>query len=366
MTEVIIGMILGLGADQILKVIAPDLHWAWSFGIIVAVGIAYKIVVNAISPPTGPTVSRSATDLTTGGLIIAIILILLAHLLIGLGALAWVLIPFLVLLLILTRPGILDEAAQSVIIGFTSVALGAGLSFGGGPLIREVVPVGEPPAPTEEPSVPETSAEESGGHVNVQGAILCSQTVSGQIGENEEHHWTFSGSSGDVVTIAMDETDGNLDTYLHLLDPSSAELITDDDGGDDLNSLIANYSLPSSGTYTIIARGYAHRAGSYELTLTCGSSGSDPGTGTATLTVVNNSGSTICELNISPVTDSTWTGESLGSDNILNGSSYTFRGIDPGDYDLRAMDCSDNVLGVAWDVSLTGSYTWTIGSSGGD
>jgi serine protease Do len=58
-----------------------------------------------------------------------------------------------------------------------------------------------------------------------------------------------------------------MDTYLKLLGPDGYVIAEDDDGGGDTNSKIYISSLPSSGTYTIVAGGYDGGTGSYQLTL---------------------------------------------------------------------------------------------------
>jgi hypothetical protein len=44
-----------------------------------------------------------------------------------------------------------------------------------------------------------------------------------------------------------------LDPFLILVGPDGRKAAEDDDGGDNLNPRIANYSLPSSGMYVIVA-----------------------------------------------------------------------------------------------------------------
>jgi serine/threonine-protein kinase len=125
---------------------------------------------------------------------------------------------------------------------------------------------------------PEDAEEE--GEIVDQGEIRCGQTLSAQINEGDEHVWAFTGSGGDIVTIAMNETDG-MDTYLTLYDSDVNELEHDDDSGDSLNALIENYELPSDGIYVIVARGFGHQGGSYELSLACGSTTPSTSSGTS-------------------------------------------------------------------------------------
>jgi hypothetical protein len=114
------------------------------------------------------------------------------------------------------------------------------------------------------------------------GAITYGQTVSGQIvGFDYSDTWTFQGTGGDVVTLTMIATSGGLDSYLTLRDPSGFDLATDDDSYGNLNSQIASYTLPATGTYTIIASRYSGSSGSssgtYQLTMTLGGTGATPG-----------------------------------------------------------------------------------------
>jgi hypothetical protein len=74
---------------------------------------------------------------------------------------------------------------------------------------------------------------------------------------------TFEGSSGDNVTIDMTSDD---DTYLILLGPDGT-IVAENDDYEGLDSRIET-SLPSDGTYTIVATSYSSEATfDYELTL---------------------------------------------------------------------------------------------------
>jgi hypothetical protein len=89
------------------------------------------------------------------------------------------------------------------------------------------------------------------------------------------------------------------------------------------------------------------------------------GGSTASLTVVNNSSQAVFYLYISPTTNSSWGDDQLGASTIPAGSSYTFTGLTPGSYDLKAEDSGHNIIQTWMGVSLTGSVTWTLPSSGG-
>ncbi|HEY0587010.1 MAG TPA: kelch repeat-containing protein [Pseudoduganella sp.] len=78
--------------------------------------------------------------------------------------------------------------------------------------------------------------------------------------------YTFSGTGGKVVTIAMSSS--SFDTYLYLRGPAGTVLKSDDDGGGGTNSRIS-FSLPSTGIYTIEATSYgSYATGAYTLSFT--------------------------------------------------------------------------------------------------
>jgi hypothetical protein len=108
--------------------------------------------------------------------------------------------------------------------------------------------------------------------VFADGSINYGQSVGGSISSTDyEDRWTFAGAAGDVITLVMNATNGTLDTYLKLLNPSGTQVTGDDDGGEGTNSLINAYSLSANGTYTIVATRYSGSNGSssgeYSLSL---------------------------------------------------------------------------------------------------
>lgn len=99
-------------------------------------------------------------------------------------------------------------------------------------------------------------------------------SVSGKIsGDNESDLYAFYGRRNEVVSISMTRVDGNLDTYLELLNAAQEVVTRNDDTGPSQNSLIDNFSLPATGMYYIRARRYAgtdgnsETAGAYVLVL---------------------------------------------------------------------------------------------------
>jgi hypothetical protein len=117
------------------------------------------------------------------------------------------------------------------------------------------------------------------------GPIALGETLDGYLYPRAQDEWTFSGTSGDYVTIAMNAQNDSFDTYLELNGPDGRQLTYDDDGGGNLNSLISNFRLPATGTYTILAHGYSDSAsGAYTISLSRGVEIPTPIPGTQTPT----------------------------------------------------------------------------------
>lgn len=105
-----------------------------------------------------------------------------------------------------------------------------------------------------------------------QSEIAYDDTVSGNISDAMYRiEFTFEGEAGDLVTISMDHTQGDLDPLLLLVNENGNTLIQDDDGGGDRNARISGFSLPRSGTYTIVATRFQQNLGTttgrFDLTL---------------------------------------------------------------------------------------------------
>ena len=83
--------------------------------------------------------------------------------------------------------------------------------------------------------------------------IEYGETIEGALTANAlEALYFFSGAEGDSVIIRLSSDD--FDSYLTLSDPGGFELISNDDSGGNLNSLIGPYILPQTGDYMITAR----------------------------------------------------------------------------------------------------------------
>ena len=68
---------------------------------------------------------------------------------------------------------------------------------------------------------------------------------------SSEKYFTFSGTAGDVVTISAD-SNGTFDTNLVLRDLYNSTVASDEDGGAGADPEIYQYTLTTSGTYTIV------------------------------------------------------------------------------------------------------------------
>ncbi len=99
--------------------------------------------------------------------------------------------------------------------------------------------------------------------------IEYTQTVSDTLTASEgSKDYVFSGQAGDVIVATESSSDSSFDAYLHLLDSSGNELISNDDSGGSLNSMIGPYTLPNTGTYTLRATTIdGSTAGAFTLTL---------------------------------------------------------------------------------------------------
>jgi len=106
------------------------------------------------------------------------------------------------------------------------------------------------------------------------GTLTFDETVTGEISADQpEVRYTFEGRAGDVITINMNAEPGTLDSFLELIGPDGTSLLTADDYAGSLNSQIGPYTLPETGTYTVVATrccgggGTGGSVGAYELAL---------------------------------------------------------------------------------------------------
>jgi len=111
-----------------------------------------------------------------------------------------------------------------------------------------------------------------GALVTQKGPVPLGQPVAGEIRyPGGRDLYTFEGRQGQQVRIALDQATPRspLDPYLELQDPSGRTIAEDDDSGggpNGVNALI-QLTLPATGQYTVVARGFEDTTGPYLLTV---------------------------------------------------------------------------------------------------
>ncbi len=137
-------------------------------------------------------------------------------------------------------------------------------------------------------------------------------------------------------------------SYTFYVTPGSYDILLEDCNGNALDQQMDVY-LSGGETWYFAGGGPATSGG-----------------GSATLTLFNNTGMDICYVYISPATSSEWGSDWLGSDTVPAGTSYTFW-VTPDTYDMKAEDCSHNVIDEQYDVWISGAMSWDIagGQPGG-
>jgi hypothetical protein len=83
-------------------------------------------------------------------------------------------------------------------------------------------------------------------------------------------------------------------------------------------------------------------------------------TGLATLELVNNGRTSVCYVQISLATAETWGPDWLGAEELVRAGVSRLFELTPDIYDLRAMDCDQNVLSEEYGIAVQGSTRWTI------
>ncbi|NLE43366.1 MAG: hypothetical protein GX620_01490 [Chloroflexi bacterium] len=94
-----------------------------------------------------------------------------------------------------------------------------------------------------------------------------------------------------------------------------------------------------------------------------GSKGSGGATGNANLTMINDSGSEICYVYISPTDSEYWGDDWLGGEEIVQPDGQRRFSLPAGTYDLLAEDCSGNTIDERYDVSVAGALEWAVGGA---
>ena len=124
------------------------------------------------------------------------------------------------------------------------------------------------PTPTP-PATPTMTASQ----IHLTKRLDFGESKSGAISDSTdiETYW-FDALQGEVVSITVTATSGNLNTFLTLKAPIQilslgADSISDDDGGDGTNSALQKVKLTADGIYEIIITAWPGTTGNYTLTL---------------------------------------------------------------------------------------------------
>lgn len=105
------------------------------------------------------------------------------------------------------------------------------------------------------------------------GELRPGEPVEALLEPGERHLWQFTGEENQSVSLAMFSPDDLLDGYLLLLDPDGVLIAENDDGLGNRNPIITT-QLPTTGVYSVIARGFSDSAsGNYLLEWADGSAG---------------------------------------------------------------------------------------------
>jgi hypothetical protein len=93
--------------------------------------------------------------------------------------------------------------------------------------------------------------------------IVYGASVSGVIDDSRvSEEYVFFGQQGDVITIAMERTTGNLDSLVTLYDSDRKQIAFDDDSGaGEKDSLIQRFVLPRDDMYILVASRYEREKG---------------------------------------------------------------------------------------------------------
>lgn len=178
-----------------------------------------------------------------------------------------------------------------------------------------------------------------------------------------------TGGANATLTVINDT---NTEIWYVYISPSDSDDWGDDWLGDDVIAPGESYTFElAEGTYDLRADDKDHNemasrygeyiSGDMEWRLyTEGEEGGGGEGGTASLTLVNNSGKKVCYVYISPNTNDSWGDDWLGEEEIIRpGESRTFY-LEPGFYDLRADDCDGEPIAEEYDEEISGDVTWTL------
>jgi hypothetical protein len=203
---------------------------------------------------------------------------------------------------------------------------------------------------------------------STQQAQHLTETAAAQ--QNQQQNQTGGGQN----TFYVENNSSTTVCYLYMAPSSQTEWGDDWLGSDTLpTGTTFTISNLASNTYDLKAEDCSHNILATQLgvavppndtwTLTdTGSSGSGSGSGSGyTLTIENYSSTTICYVYISPSSSTTWGDDWLGSSNTIpSNSSFYFTNVPANTYDLRADDCSNNVIAQYNSFTVPTYDTWQV------
>ena len=135
------------------------------------------------------------------------------------------------------------------------------------------VPASGPASPGPSGLNPGQTLANAADFLTGQTPIESDASVTGSITANAPFaSYSFTGAAGDIITVRMDASDGNLDPKLFLLNADgNIVAVNDDVETGNTNAEIRNQTLVSDGLYTIVATHYGQEfggtEGNYTLTL---------------------------------------------------------------------------------------------------
>lgn len=111
-------------------------------------------------------------------------------------------------------------------------------------------------------ALPLTELDAEGRTLQFGATATGEMTASDQVEASMFQAWEFQGTAGESVTI--DLMSDQFDAYLYLVGPGLTQPLTDDDGGEGLNSRIAT-TIPATGTYRVIVSMLGQDTGFFTL-----------------------------------------------------------------------------------------------------
>jgi hypothetical protein len=93
--------------------------------------------------------------------------------------------------------------------------------------------------------------------------------------------------------------------------------------------------------------------------LPAGSAGSAASGDEATLEIINQTGDTLWYLYISPSSSDSWGEDWFGNEVLMAGETFVVT-LEPGTYDLAAVNSEDVTVEEVYGMEISGSMSWTV------